>query len=326
MIGSGRYRLRRRLGAGGMASVWLADDDRLSRSVAVKLMTDRLADDAEWRERFQREARAAAAISHPNVVSVFDFGLDEGRPFLVMQFVDGVTLAEALRDGHAIDAGRLAIELLEALDQVHAAGIVHRDVKPANILLDGSGRAYLTDFGIAQSQDATALTQTGVVIGTLSYLAPEVLTGASATAASDLYAAGKVIAEAAGADQRLQRLTDELTAQRPADRPASARAALATLHDAKPSEVTDTTRRLPHGEGATTATRVLLTRGSSRVVVGGLVAALAVLIVAVLVAGRGDETPQPAEQQPSSIAIPAPEAPLQEQLDAIDAAVRRAAR
>ena len=174
-LAGGRYTFERHLGSGGMASVWLARDETLHREVAIKLMADTLADDERWLARFKREARAAAALSHPHIVKVFDFGIEEHRPYLVMAHVPGGSLRDRQQDGGELpDPERLARELLGALAHVHAAGIVHRDVKPGNILLDEHGSAHLTDFGIARPQDATAMTQTGMVMGTIRYLAPEV--------------------------------------------------------------------------------------------------------------------------------------------------------
>lgn len=229
----GRYTLERRLGAGGMASVWLADDGRLARRVAVKLIADTLASDQHYRTRFSREARAAASVSHPNIVPVYDYGLHGERPFLVMEYVPGGSLADVFAGRQEILPGPagLAGELLGALACVHAAGLVHRDVKPANILLDAAGHARLTDFGIAQPEDAASLTQTGMVVGSIRYLAPEVAAGARATAAADLYAAGVVLRELTDRTPapELSPLIEALTAQRPGDRPESADAALRLL-------------------------------------------------------------------------------------------------
>src|SRR5947209_3521866 len=188
-----RYRLVRLLGTGGMASVWLAHDQVLGREVAVKVMADTLAADPAWIRRFQRESRAAASLNHPNVVPVFDSGADHGRPFLVMRHVAGPTLAEALRGGRPLDAGRLARELLGAIGHIHAAGLVHRDIKPSNVLLEGDGRALLTDFGVATREDTTRLMQTGNVLWTARYLGPEVLAGEPASVRSDLFACGRLL-------------------------------------------------------------------------------------------------------------------------------------
>jgi len=175
----GRYRLRDRLGTGGMSSVWLAEDHRLDRLVAVKLMSEVLASDPRCVERFDREARIAAGLSHPHLVKVYDVGSEETRPFLVMEYIAGGTLEDRLRSSKqgSLDVEALARQLLDALAHIHEAGIVHRDVKPANILIGSDGRARLTDFGIAQSAEATRLTQTGEVVGTLKFLAPEVADG-----------------------------------------------------------------------------------------------------------------------------------------------------
>jgi eukaryotic-like serine/threonine-protein kinase len=254
-LGDGRYRLEQRLGAGGMASVWLAVDQRLGRPVAVKIVADTLAGDEHWLRRFRREARAAARLSHAGVVPVFDYGVEDERPYLVMEYVPGGTLAHRLRDAGASapPAHRLARELLEALGAVHAAGILHRDIKPANLLLDEHDHVRLTDFGIAQPQDATSLTRTGMVVGTLRYLAPEVAAGQPATVQSDLFSAGVVIREAAGsgAAPPLADVIASLTAEDPGDRPVSTAAALAQLGSGADATTATRTRRAD----ATAATR-----------------------------------------------------------------------
>jgi hypothetical protein len=235
-----------------MASVWEAEDTVLGRRVAVKVISDTLAHDERWLARFRREARAAASISHPNVVKVFDFGVEEDRPYIVMAHASGGTLRERLAGNEPLVAAGLARELLGALGTVHAAGILHRDVKPANILLDREGRSHLTDFGIARPEDATSMTQTGVVLGTARYLAPEVAAGEPATPASDLYAAGVVLREAAREDPALAPLVDALTREDPAQRPQSAQAALALL-DGAPA--TTETRAMPEADRAEATTR-----------------------------------------------------------------------
>ena len=236
-LGDGRYRLQERLGAGGMASVWLGIDERLGRPVAVKIVADTLAGDEQWVRRFNREARAAASLSHRGVVSVFDYGVEDGRPYLVMEYVSGGTLAQRLgtndepANGTLPDAEAVAEELLDALAAVHAAGILHRDIKPANLLLDDQGYVRLTDFGIAQPEDASALTQPGLVVGTLRYLAPEVAAGNPASVQSDLYAVGVVLRQLSGrrVTPRLARLITALTADSASERPGSAGEALALL-------------------------------------------------------------------------------------------------
>jgi eukaryotic-like serine/threonine-protein kinase len=237
----GRYRLERLIGAGGMASVWKGRDQRLDRPVAVKVLSDALAADPDFVARFRREAQVAARLSHPNLIRVFDYD-PEGRPCLVMEYVPGGTLADtANRPGTAIEVEALAVQLLGALEHIHRAGIVHRDVKPANVLIGGDGRALLTDFGIAQPEDATRLTRTGEVIGTLAYMAPEVEAGERATPRSDLYSCGVVLRDhlEAGASPALRRLVDRLTEPAPELRPRSAGRALAYLADAQRPPVAD---------------------------------------------------------------------------------------
>ncbi len=300
-LAEGRYTLQRRLGTGGMAAVWLARDERLARPVAIKALSDVLAGDEAYVRRFSREARVAAGLSHPNLVRVFDFGEDPS-PYLVMEYVEGGTLAEHLRDGRELDCDGLVRRLLEALQHVHEARIVHRDVKPANVLMGRDGRARLTDFGIAQPEDATALTQTGGVMGTMRYLAPEVLHGEAATPVSDLYALGMLLRDCLEpGDGALDAFADRLTAPDPGDRPQSAAAAIALL-DADPTGVT-----------AVLAVGRRESRVSPRAAaVGvGLLAAMIVLIVALTSAGGGGAPP----------ALPAPDASLARQLDGLDRAV-----
>jgi eukaryotic-like serine/threonine-protein kinase len=196
---AGRYVLAGELGAGGMARVVRARDLVLDRWVAVKLLPTGTVD-ATSRERFRREARSSARFSHPNAVATFDAGDDAGQLYLVMELVDGPSLAQVLaRDGPlAVDAAvRIADGVLAALDAAHAAGLVHRDVKPGNVLLGAGGQVKLADFGIARRLDDLAhdLTATGIVVGTPKYASPEQLAGRPATAATDLYATGVLLYE-----------------------------------------------------------------------------------------------------------------------------------
>lgn len=236
----GRYRLERTIGIGGMASVWLGRDQRLDRPVAVKVLSDTLASDPAYVQRFRREAQTAARLSHPNLVKVFDYE-SEARPVLIMEYVEGGTLDEtANRPETAVEVEALAAQLLGVLEHIHAAGIVHRDVKPENVLIDTDGRALLTDFGIAQHQDATRITQTGQVIGTIAYMAPEVLEGERATPQADLYSCGKVLRDHLDADSApgLVQLVERLTEHDPERRPASAKHALAYLGGSVPTALT----------------------------------------------------------------------------------------
>jgi eukaryotic-like serine/threonine-protein kinase len=241
----GRYRLERLIGIGGMASVWKGRDRRLDRPVAVKILSDALAADPDFVARFRREAQVAARLSHPNLVKVFDYD-PEGRPCLVMEYVPGGTLADtANRPGTAVEVEALAIQLLGALEHIHAAGIVHRDVKPANVLIGRDGRALLTDFGVAQPEDATRLTQTGQVIGTLAYMAPEVHEGERATPRSDLYSCGVLLRDYLnqGTSAGLRRLVERLTERDPEQRPRSAKRALAYLAGTVPAPVAASHRK-----------------------------------------------------------------------------------
>lgn len=233
-----RYRLERTLGRGGMAAVWLGHDEVLDRPVAVKVLSDTIAGDPGFVARFRREAHTAAGLSHPNLVDVYDFSEEGERPYLVMQFVPGENLAERLERGRGVDCEQLARELLEALVHIHAAGILHRDVKPANVIVEPGGTAKLIDFGIALPRDATALTSTGLVLGTERYAAPEVMEGEPATERSDLYSCGVVLRACAdGASPDLRLLVEWLTSRDPRERPRSAREALARLErDAAPVE------------------------------------------------------------------------------------------
>jgi serine/threonine protein kinase len=224
----GRYRLDAVLGRGGMAIVWRATDLQLERDVAIKVISDVLADDPRFVARFEREARLAAMLNHPNLVKVFDFSVDAERPLLVMEYIAGGTLSEAR--GQALDVDALARALLDAVAHIHAAGIVHRDIKPANVLLNRDGSPRLTDFGIARGEEMTGLTQTGQVLGTLRYIAPEVAAGEPATVRSDLYGLGVLLGEVTGErSDALGRLLARLTARDPAERPGSAGEAIAEL-------------------------------------------------------------------------------------------------
>ena len=190
----GRYQLGRTLGSGGMAIVYQAHDRELGRVVAVKRLADNLSHDRSFRDRFLREAQLAARLSHPRLVRVYDFGHDpDGRPFIVMEYVEGGSLAETLaRDGVLSPARVVAVarDCCSGLAYAHAAGLVHRDLKPQNLLLDLDGRVKIADFGIARSLDGTSLTLTGSVLGTAGYLAPEQAGGAQVSAAADIYGLG----------------------------------------------------------------------------------------------------------------------------------------
>jgi eukaryotic-like serine/threonine-protein kinase len=192
-----RYRLERRLGVGGMATVQLAFDTRLERYVAVKLLAEHLAEDASFISRFRREALAAARLVHPNIVQVFDFGSDanSGRQFIVMEYVDGHSCAELLRDNGPMsprDAVEILTQACRGLDYAHRNGVVHRDVKPGNLMVNTDGVVKLADFGIAKAAEQSDITKVGSVLGTAAYLSPEQARGEKAGPSSDMYALGVV--------------------------------------------------------------------------------------------------------------------------------------
>ena len=201
MIGtvlSGRYRLEAKLGSGGMSTVYLARDTTLDRAVAVKVMHREMSEQADQLERFRQEARAVAKISHPNVVAVIDAGEDGGYPYIVFEYVEGETLKARINRVGALDVQEslaYAIEIARGLTVAHARKMVHRDIKPQNVLIDAEGRAKLTDFGISRQLEKDGLTATGRVLGTTDYVAPEQAMGRGADQRSDIYALGVVLFE-----------------------------------------------------------------------------------------------------------------------------------
>ena len=220
-----RYDSPRLVGSGGMGEIYVAHDRKLDRVVAVKLLADRLAQDPDLRERFRREALAAARLSgEPHVVTIFDVGEHEGRPFTVMEHLPGGTLADRAGSGPVDSEQALAwlAQAAEALDAAHGHGIVHRDVKPANLLFDGADRLQVVDFGIARVIDETVgMTAPGTVLGTAGYLSPEQAQGHETTAASDRYALAVVAYEL-------------LTGRRPFQRESATAEAAAHIHEIVP--------------------------------------------------------------------------------------------
>jgi serine/threonine-protein kinase len=194
----GRYRFERVLGQGGMATVHLARDEELDRMVAVKCLSETLSGDEVFRERFTREARMAAQLSHPNIVGVFDVGEEAGVPYLVMEYVESETLADLMARSAPVDPDRavdLVLQVCAGLAQAHSAGLVHRDIKPQNILVRSDDTVKIADFGIARPLDATQLTLAGTILGTAAYLAPEQALGEPVTGAADIYSLGAVTYE-----------------------------------------------------------------------------------------------------------------------------------
>jgi tRNA A-37 threonylcarbamoyl transferase component Bud32 len=195
---SGRYRLEQKLGSGGMSTVYLARDETLERWVAAKVLHREISDQPDQIERFRREARAVAQVSHPNVVAVIDAGEDGGRPYIVFEYCDGETLRQRIdRMGKLPldEAAAYAIEVGRGLQAAHARMLVHRDVKSQNVLIDSEGRAKVTDFGIARSLESDGLTKTGRVLGTTDYVSPEQAMGHEVDARSDIYSLGVLLYE-----------------------------------------------------------------------------------------------------------------------------------
>jgi len=227
LLGRERYRVDRPLGVGAMGTVHLARDTILDRVVAIKVLAGHLAADDAFRRRFVQEARLAARLCHPNVVQVFDAGDDDGRPFLVMEYVDGETVADRLaRHGGFTGAELVGLtaQLSAGLAHAHAEGIVHRDVKPHNVLLRRDGVAKLTDFGIARAVEESGLTEIGTVLGTAPYMAPEQAAGRPVGPAADVYALGALVRHVASGPvpPELAELVDAALAPDPAARPSAA--------------------------------------------------------------------------------------------------------
>ena len=220
----GRYRLLELLGQGGMATIYRARDAQLERDVAVKLLRPEFGQDPDFLARFRDEARAAASLSHPNIVPVFDFGEDPSGPYIVMELVEGQDLAAVLRENGFLaprQAAHIAADVARALQVAHYRGIVHRDVKPSNILVGRDGRVHVADFGIARAMTEAQVTLPGTTMGSVHYFSPEQARGETATAASDIYSLGIVLFEM-------------LTGQRPFSGDGAAAVAMARLTTTPP--------------------------------------------------------------------------------------------
>jgi eukaryotic-like serine/threonine-protein kinase len=313
-----------------MAMVYLARDQELDREVAVKVLAEHLATDAEFRERFLREARVAGRLSHPNIVKVYDGGEVDGRPFIVMEYVEGVTLADELarrKRFPAAEVVELAVQACAGLEHAHGSGLVHRDVKPQNLLLEPDGRLKIADFGIARAvEGSTQLTAVGTVLGTAVYLAPEQAAGEQVTAAADIYSLGAVLYELiagrppfafqsipelilkqrAGRITSLQELAPDVPARldeailrclaaEPAARPSSAAALAQELRAETASE---------HPTAVSPALAVTRARSRRRLwpaIAGGI--ALAAAIGGLALAARDDGTPN--DNAPAVEPVPA---------------------
>ena len=194
---AGRYELEKLVGSGGMSNVFRAHDRLLERTVALKILHEQYTRDEDYVERFRREARAVAQLAHPNIVTVIDRGEQDGRQFIVFEYVDGQNLKDLSARGplEAHEAIRLTLQVARALSFAHGRGLVHRDVKPQNVLLNDDGQAKVTDFGIARSLDVHGVTQTGTVLGTSDYIAPEQARGLKVDPKTDIYSLGAVLYE-----------------------------------------------------------------------------------------------------------------------------------
>jgi eukaryotic-like serine/threonine-protein kinase len=332
-LSAGRYRIERELGHGGMATVYLAQDEELGRLVALKVLPEHLAGDGGFRARFVREARLAGRLSHPNVVRVYDAGEADARPFIVMEYVPGTSLAEAGR----LPVTRvvaLGVQACAGLQHAHDAGLVHRDVKPANLLVRDDGVLKIADFGIARAAESTRQTQAGTLFGTAAYLAPEQIAGGDATAASDIYSLGAVLYElvtgrppyaftslgelaAKQADGVIEPVADlapdvppeveaavmHALAREPGFRPSSA-AELA--QELGPMSDEQPTRPLPHRRRVSVAGR----RGALWLVGAIVIAAIAVALGLAKLGGGNGSSPAPA---PPRVTPPAPAPTAQQQ-------------
>jgi predicted Ser/Thr protein kinase len=200
---AGRYEVEELVGHGGMSSVYKAHDSLLERHVALKILHEQYNGDEDFVERFKREARSVAQLQHPNIVTVIDRGEEDGRQYIIFEYIDGENLKERIVREGRLDVGEaleIALEVARGLAFAHDNGLVHRDVKPQNVLLNGDGRAKVTDFGIARTVDVDGMTQTGTVLGTSNYIAPEQASGQRVDAHSDVYSLGAVLYELLAGD------------------------------------------------------------------------------------------------------------------------------
>ncbi|HEY2544211.1 MAG TPA: serine/threonine-protein kinase [Gaiellaceae bacterium] len=297
---AGRYEIERPLGHGAMAVVDLARDRELDRYVALKRLAENLARDADLRARFLREGRLAARLAHPNIVRVFDVGEADGRPYIAMEHVDGETLADLIARGPVASAevAELGAQAARALAAAHAAGLVHRDVKPHNLLLRRDGVLKLGDFGIAVGLEGTRLTIAGTVLGTAAYLAPEQARAEEVTAAADVYALGLVLVELlTGHPDRSARIDGPLG--------TTIARCLATDPRLRPTAA-ELERDLRSGR-ASAPTLILRRRRVGRapaVLAGAAAAAIAAGIVAAVVTSGGSSKPP--------VPRPAPVTPVQQ--------------
>jgi hypothetical protein len=342
-LGAERYELEHRLGHGGMATVYLARDLKLDREVAIKLLADNYAGDDEVRKRFSREARLAARLDHPNVVQVFDVGEEDDRPYIVMEHVDGGTLADRLngrkRAMARAESLRLLGQLCDGLAHAHSKKLIHRDIKPQNLLLrESDGCLKITDFGIARAaEETTRLTRPGKVIGTDHYMAPEQLADGNITPAVDVYACGVVADELLPEDRgaELREIVGRCLREDPNERFSDARSLGAALAEVDGGEGAAVVRRIksqartkPLPAGATASwpnpADTTRRRHSLRVRVAAIVAAVALVAAGLIVAlgsDGGSDSPTRADgtkQPPRPTVVPRSDDPAQQARELAD--------
>jgi eukaryotic-like serine/threonine-protein kinase len=326
-----RYAVEKTLGKGGMATVELAEDTELQRKVAVKRLFASLVADDILQKRFFREARMTARLSHPNLVAVYDVGEEDGLPYIVMEYVEGETVADLIARTGAMQPERavdLLLQVCAGLEHAHAAGLVHRDIKPQNLLVRSDGVVKIADFGIARMLEATQLTATGTVLGTAAYLAPEQAVGEPVTAAADIYSLGAVAYEllSGRTPYEFQSLADLALEQRqpppPLDGvpPELARAvlhALAFEPTERPRSASDFARELARRE--TTAVTEVLEPARAIHISRRALLATAALVGAALLAGSlavayGDDdggNAPPPQPSPRADVLPRGETPAE---------------
>jgi eukaryotic-like serine/threonine-protein kinase len=327
-----RYAVIETLGSGGMAVVYRARDQELERDVAIKVLPEHLVSNGEVRERFEREARLVGRLSHPNIVNVYDVGKAEGRPYIVMECVDGVTLADELaRRGRfpAADAVELALQACAGLEHAHRHGLVHRDIKPRNLLLRPDGVLKIADFGIARAVEGTQLTAEGTVLGTAVYAAPEQASGEKVTTAADIYSLGAVLYELISGrppfeyeslpelvlkqrEGRVASLSDSVP-EVPRHLDEIVLRCLAPEPSARPASATALARELAQDAGAeepTVVARPPMTRGRSRLRAWpAAVAVGAVLLIGGVVLATQDDDSPPPSNTPTVEPVPAGSTP-----------------